>query len=399
MAQTAEPAVGTKQHPILPADWLLREGRFAATTRDLLDGLCHHLVEAGLPLWRVTYHLRTLHPLIGTTTYCWRRDQESASVVHRPRDCQGTPEYLSSPLAAVIGGAGALRRRLEGATRQPDFPVLKALRAEGATDYVAMPVTFSDGLITVVTWASDRPGGFTAAELRRLSGLLPALGAVLEARAVRRIAATLLDTYVGHAAGERILRGEIRRGDGATVHAPLWYCDLRGFTTLAETLPPDGLLALLNRYFELVAAPVAAHGGEVLKFIGDSVLATFSVAEEVSYQAVCRSALAAAEEALAGMAGLNRERAARSEPALRIGLALHVGEVVYGNVGAPERLDFTVIGPAVNLVYRLEKLCRPLGRTLLTSRDFARACGRPLLSLGPHCLYGMAEPQEVFTLS
>jgi adenylate cyclase len=185
-----------------------------------------------------------------------------------------------------------------------------------------MPVTFSDGLITVVTWASDRLGGFTAAELRRLSGLLPALGAVLEARAVRRIAATLLDTYVGHAAGERILRGEIRRGDGATVYAPLWYCDLRGFTTLAETLPPDGLLALLNRYFELVAAPVAAHGGEVLKFIGDSVLATFSVAEGVSYQAVCRSALAAAEEALAGMAGLNRERATRSEPALGIGLGL-----------------------------------------------------------------------------
>ncbi len=136
MAETAEPAVGREQHAIPPADWLLREGRFAATTRDLLEGLCHHLLEAGLPLWRMTYHRRTLHPLVGTMTYCWRRGQEGASVVHRPRDCQETPEYLSSPLAAVIGGAGVLRRRLEDATRQPDFPVLKGLRAEGATDYV-----------------------------------------------------------------------------------------------------------------------------------------------------------------------------------------------------------------------------------------------------------------------
>jgi adenylate cyclase len=250
-----------------------------------------------------------------------------------------------------------------------------------------------------VTWASDRPGGFSAAELQHLDALLPALELVLEARTVRRIATTVLDTYVGHAAGERILRGEIRRGDSATSHVPLWYCDLRGFTALCETLPYDELLALLDAYFERVTAPVAAHGGEVLKFIGDSVLAIFPAREGPSCRAACRSALAAAEEALAGMAGLNRERTAAGKPALEIGLALHVGEVVYGNVGTPERLDFTVIGPAVNLTYRLEKLCRPLGRTLLLSRDFARGCGRPLLSLGYHRLYGVTEPQEVFTLA
>jgi adenylate cyclase len=398
-AETAEPGVGTEQHPIPPADWLLREGRFAATTRDLLDRLCRRLTAAGLPLWRVTYHQRTLHPRIGTTTYCWRRDQEEgASVIHRPHGCQETPQYLNSPVAAVVDGAETVRRRLEGGAAEPGFPVLDGLRAEGATDYAAMPVAFSDGLVTVVTWASDRPGGFTAAELRRLDDLLPALGAVLEARAVRRIATTVLDTYVGHAAGERILRGEIRRGDGAAFHAPLWYCDMRGFTMLSETLPRDELLALLDEYFERVIAPVAAHGGEVLKFIGDSVLAAFPAAEGVSRRAACRSALAAAGGALAGMAGLNRERAAAGKPALGVGLALHVGEVVSGNVGTPERLDFTVIGPAVNLTYRLEKLCRPLGRTLLLSRDFARGCGRPLLSLGHHRLHGVAEPQEVFAL-
>ena len=257
-------------------------------------------------------------------------------MIHRPHGCQETPQYLNSPVAAVVDGAETVRRRLEGGAAEPGFPVLEGLRAEGATDYAAMPVAFSDGLVTVVTWASDRPGGFTAAELRRLDDLLPALGAVLEARAVRRIATTVLDTYVGHAAGERILRGEIRRGDGAAFHAPLWYCDMRGFTMLSETLPRDELLALLDEYFERVIAPVAAHGGEVLKFIGDSVLAAFPAAEGVSRRAACRSALAAAEGALAGMAGLNRERAAAGTCARgRVGPARRRGGVRQrGDAGA-----------------------------------------------------------------
>jgi adenylate cyclase len=266
------------------------------------------------------------------------------------------------------------------------------------TDYIALPVPLSYGRKNVIMVATDRPGGFHDGELARLRGLLPLLSLVLEVKETKRILRTLLDVYLGHDAGRRVLGGLIKRGDGITLAAALWYCDLRGFTAMAETLPRDATIALLNDYFECMVGPVQQHGGEVLKFIGDAMLAIFPIADDLDRDRACHAALAAAEAALADLAQLNDRRRAAGRATLEIGIALHMGAVTYGNIGGPERLDFTVVGPAVNLVTRLEGLCSELGRPLLASARFASPCGSKLVSLGRYRLRSFAEEHEVFTL-
>jgi adenylate cyclase len=209
---------------------------------------------------------------------------------------------------------------------------------------------------------------------------------------------TLLSVYLGPEAGSRVLAGSVRRGDGKTIAAAIWLCDMRGFTRISETLPADEVIQLLNDYFETMAGPVTDHGGEVLKFIGDAMLAIFPIADDLDRDRACRIALVAAEEALARLDAVNAARCERGQPEIGVGLGLHTGAVMYGNIGAPERLDFTVIGPAVNLTARIEDLCRPLGRRLLASERFASPCGSELVSLGFHRLRGLAEPQEIFGL-
>lgn len=220
------------------------------------------------------------------------------------------------------------------------------------------------------------------------------MATIIEARLTRRIARTLLDTYVGRRAGERILSGQIIRGTGETVRAAVWYCDLRGFTALTEQLPRDRLIATLNAYLECMAAPLERYDGKILKFMGDGMLAIFPIAQKDAH---CR-ALNAAIEAREAMAQLNARRGARNESALGFGIALHAGKVMYGNIGAPTRLDFTVIGPAVNQTVRIEALCRQLGRQILVSSTFVLDCPIELVSLGRHVLRGVAEPAEIFTL-
>src|SRR5262249_38427208 len=248
-------------------------------------------------------------------------------------------------------------------------PIVAELRAEGITDYVVLPLVFGSGQIQAATWASRHPDGFDDRHLRVLRDLLPALAALLEAHELRRTTRTLLETYLGQQAGRRVLNGTIRRGDGETLAAALWYCDLRGFTAMSNELPRDELIAVLNDYFGCVTGPVHAHGGEVLKFIGDSVLAIFPIAADLDRDrafrtaeipagaGACRTALAAAEAALADLERLNIARRAAGKAGLAVGIGLHTGGVMYGNIGAPNRLDFTVVGPAVNMVTRIEGLC------------------------------------------
>ena len=378
-------------------DWLLQEGRHLSRSRDLIDQFCRRLVEHGIPLWRVVISIRTIHPQILASTYYWRPGAEAVEADFG-HDVLNDPAYINSPFKIIHDGAGGLRRRLEGAADEDDFAVLGDLRAQGATDYVAMPLIFSNGDNHVITLASDRPGGFRTAELAAIYDLLPVLSLILEVQSSQRIARTLLDTYVGHQAGERILRGEIKRGGGETIHAVLWFADMRGFTALSDSLPQREIIDLLNDYFELMAGPIHAHGGQILKFIGDGILAIFPLGDAAFRHYVCRGALDAAAAAEAAMAALNRERADAGRAPIRFGLALHVGDVTYGNIGAPDRLDFTAIGPAVNLTARLEELSAKLGETIVISAAFAEVTERPLVSLGKHALRGVAEPQEVFTL-
>jgi adenylate cyclase len=382
-----------QRSPIL--DWLVGEARRLPSGRSLLRALCERLVAAGLPLARASFHVRILHPQLFGMGYYWQRGSDEIRVFRAEHGIQDTSMYQQSPMRILFEGAGAVRQRLDLPDVAFRFPLFYELRDEGLTDYVALPVTFSDGKIHGTTWSSDRPGGFASEHLAQIYDLLPAFSLLLEIYLNRRIAITLLDTYVGHAAGERILSGQITRGSGETVRAALWLCDLRGFTELSERMDRDDLLARLNQYFDRMAEPVQEHGGEILKFMGDAMLAMFPLETDDA----CRRALQAALDARAAMAQLNRERVGPGEEALGFGIALHTGDVMYGNIGAANRLDFTVIGPAVNLTSRLEGLCRTLGLDLLVSDTFAGMCAcADYRSLGAYRLPGISRQVEVFAV-
>ncbi len=377
--------------------WLLDEARFYPRTREVIEQLSRRLVEVGIPLMRTLVSIRTIHPQIYATSYRWERGGE-ALIFSPGHDIVNDPDYLESPFKLIHDGAGGIRRRLEDAGVAMDFPVLKTLKAEGVTDYLVVPIVFSDGVVNAASLATDRPGGFTIEELALVYDLLPILTLILEAQSTRRMAATLLDTYLGHQAGSRVLQGEIRRGSGETIHAVIAYCDLRGFTAMSEALPRDEVIALLNDYFERLIQPVHDHGGQVLKLIGDGMLAIFPLGDPAFRPYVCRHALDAAGDAVRAIEAFNQTRAADGKPPLRFGFALHLGDVMYGNIGAPDRLDFTVIGSAVNTAARLEEMSAGLGVTVVVSEAVARASGRELAPLGSHTPRGTATPQALFTL-
>jgi len=383
--------------------WLLGPGQTLPDVQALTAGIGRESTGWGIPIDRITLNIRLLHPQIRGLTYVWHRDRPEVEVVERAHGIEFTPGFLSSPIGAIMEqGVEGVRAPIARLQPPWQFPVLGDLAAEGYTDYVAMPLVFSSGRRNVLTLATRHPAGFSTEDLTVLYEARPALTVLLEARTLRLLATNLLNTYVGHEAGSRILSGDIRRGTGLSISAVLWYCDLRGFTPLADRLPMDQLIALLNGYFDIMGGAVSQRGGEILKFIGDAMLAIFPVGDgDGDTAAKCRLALAAAEDAMAGMERLNGQRAAWGQPRLGAGIALHVGEVMYGNIGAPDRLDFTVIGPAVNLVSRLEGLTRRFDRPLVTSAAFATALGpgRPLVSLGFHPVKGLREPVEVYGLA
>ena len=381
---------------VKPIDWLLRTGRLAPASDDLLGGLCELLIAQGLPLERVGIHGRIIHPQMVGIRILWRRGIGSEETRYGYDTVEAG--YDTSPLKVVYESGQPLRRRLKGPPSDDDFPILPDLRADGMTDYLVTPLEQPGGQRQAATWATRHPNGFSDAQIAAIIELLPALAAVTDARTQRRLLKGLLSVYLGASAGAKVLAGTIRRGDGETIAAAIWLVDLRDFTATSEVLPGPALIELLNEYFELMAGPVEDHGGEILKFIGDAMLAIFPIADDLDRDRACRTALASAKQALARLDETNAARIARGDKPMELGLALHTGPVMYGNIGAPERLDFTVIGPAVNLTARIAGLCRPLGRRLLTSARFASPCGSELVSLGFHPLRGLSQPQEVFAL-
>ena len=344
--------------------WLQHEASRSADPGALLVDFCQRLAEADVPLRSAALTVSALHPLITGSTFTWQRD--------RP-DALEMPRFHGMP-----GGFG--------------------MECADDTHELDLTIAFSDDARHRLGFASDRPDGFDRAQGALLRRVALLLAMPLETVVTRQTAATLLATYLGRRSGARVLAGAIQRGDGETIHAVLWYSDLRGFTALSESLPRDRLIALLNAHFERLAAPIKAFGGEVLKFMGDGLLAIFPTEPGGAAQA-CERALRAARGARAGMAALNGERMAAGESPLDFGLALHLGDVMHGNIGAPDRLDFTVIGPAVNFVSRLEALCKDLERPLLISAAFAAACPEALAPIGSYPLPGITQPAEAFTLA
>jgi adenylate cyclase len=379
------------------ARWFVTEAYRIADTGQLIGAAGEQLVAAGIPLYRLAYFQLTLHPEFAGKGYFWRRDHgiEVNEIAH---GLLQDAEYLDNPLPPVFEQRRTVRVRLE--ETEPQAPVLKQLKSQGATDYVALPLLFTTGHVDALSVVSDRPGGFSAADLDRMFQLQFAFTRIVETHSLRDTAANLLDAYVGRAAGQRILAGEIKRGDGQTIEAVLWYCDLRGFTRASDRLPRDAIIALLNDYFTIMGGAVTGAGGEILKFMGDGMLAMLPIASASERMAVAARATEAAVAAQRMIAALNLMRVTVDEPSLRFGLALHVGEVMFGNIGASARLDFTVIGPAVNHAARLEKLCAPLNRQIVLSSTLAALLPeRDVVLLGRHALKDIDEPQPIYGLS
>jgi adenylate cyclase len=381
-------------HPVV--QWLVHGARNAPLSHEVLTELCQRLVAAGLPLWRVMVFVRTLHPEIVGRRFVWH-PETGTEVTDGSFELLERRSFLESPMTHVAKTGESFRRRLADPDCVMDYGILHELRAEGVTDYFVAPLHFSGGDVHFSSWSTRQPGGFTDAEIEAIEAIIPPLARIGEIRAWYRVAGNLLTTYIGKNAGERVLAGHIRRGDTETIHAAIWLSDMRGFTTLADTLPPQDLVDLLNRYFDCQVPAIEEHRGEVLKYMGDGLLAIFPIGAEGDFPTICAAALAAGKVARDNIAALN---AVENGPALRFGLALHVGDVLFGNIGSGNRLDFTAIGPAVNLVARLEKLAGRLGRTILASEDFVDHCGDDdLQPIGPFAVAGFAAEQVVYGLA
>jgi class 3 adenylate cyclase/uncharacterized protein (DUF427 family) len=390
------PHVGaaTLAHGASISDWLLADAWKAATEEELMDRFCRCLQDAGVPVSRMTIIIPALHPQVFATVLVWRHDA-GAKTIHEPHDILTTPRFKDSPFALILRGAGGVRRRIERPETKLDFPVVRDLKAENATDYVAMPFRFSDGQLNVMSMTSFAPGGFSTDHLGRVFEVLPALARHFEVFAQRRTAVTLLRTYLGHRTGERVLAGQVKHGDGERIHSVIWFSDLRASTALSKSMPPDQYLRLLNRYFDCLAGAVIGKGGEVLRFIGDAVLAIFPIAGADARDA-CRRAIEAARLACERVEEANRSQP--GEEPIRFGIGLHLGEVTWGNIGVRERLEFTVIGASANEAARVESLCKTLAKNVVLSSAFAAAYDGELAPLGRHELKDVAGSQELFTL-
>lgn len=379
-------------------DWLIADGRRLADAADVIRETARHIAAGGCLLSRLMVSIRTLHPQVAAITYAWNADANEMEIVPRGYSVLDNDTYLASPIRQIHAGEPMIRRRLVGQRNSDDFPILQDLRASGATDYVVLPLHFSGNRMNVVSFTTKRPEGFADDDVDALRSLSDVLALVLDPLETRRIARALLGTYLGADAGRRVLEGLVRRGDGVTIAAALMYTDMRGFTQLSENSSREQILDTLNQYFDALTPSVRDEGGEILKFIGDGMLAIFPMHDDLDRDRACHSALRAAKAGSAAIDALNETRRAEGRKPLDVGITLHSGSVSYGNIGAADRLDFTVIGPAVNLVSRMQGLCEPLGRRILTSKRFASSCHSELVPVGSHRFKGIAQEQEIYGL-
>jgi len=403
-------------------DWIIERGLRGLPIEEHLSGFCQRIYDAGFPMQRASMGLGTLHPRYGAHSFVWNQNTGAVENTPHERTSSERALYKQSPIFHMRENALlAYRSRLD--KNEPlEFPILEELRTQGMTEYAAQIVPYDPNKISQTglhtpsfsashnmttplegiffSCATDDPEGFDDHQLDQVGRSLKYVALAVKSRLTYDVGNTVLETYLGADAGHRVLTGAIERGSVETIRAVIWLCDLRGFTEFADIVPRDELVGMLDDYLETMARPVHNNRGQILKFMGDGFLATFNLSE-LDDSAVCANALKAAAELRQGIHEINTQREAANKPIMDFGLALHLGEVLYGNIGASDRLDFTVVGPAVNEASRMEALCRPLKRRVLVSSTFfekATACHDKLIPLGSHRLRGVTEPQDIYTL-
>lgn len=385
--------------PPVPADWLDGLALWVVTNAaqplpELHGGFCRQIVTRGVPLWRSSLGLELLHPEQSGVRSLWTADEE-VTVTRAQRGIETTSDYLDSPIRIVDETGQPFRRKLAGPVT--DLPLLEDYRMAGATEYAIFPLPFIDSdRSAYMSFTTRAEGGFTDAHVALLKTAAELISPYAERRALRRMAIDLLDTYVGHHTGERIYSGQITRGALETIEAAILMCDLRGFTALSTSRRMLSVVELLNAWFDCVANAVGKHDGEILKFMGDGLLVVFRA--DGDFPGACRRALAAALDARSAVAALNGERDYFGERPIDFVMGIHAGEVAYGNVGSRQRLDFTVLGPAVNYASRLQDLAKRLAQPALISREFAEMAPGEFRDLGVHPLRGIGKAEQVYAL-
>lgn len=387
------------------ARWIARAVLDGTSEPDLFAQCCERLSAHGLALVRASIATNLLDPTFDGRGLRWLRGQPAEGEAFQRGDGGPLSEaWRRSPFRAVLEDpSGLVRRRLGASYVAGEFPILDELRAQGATDYFTVRTTGDNATVSatggmVSSWTTDSPGGFSEAHVELVREILPSLALAFMLETSRQTARTLVTTYLGQDAAERVLAGNIVRGRAEEIRAVVWFSDLAGYARLSDATDSHAVLALLNDYAAVQVEAIERHGGHVLKFIGDAVLAIFPDADD---RVACARALAAAVDCRDRLAALHATRQAAGRPVVDTHLALHVGNLLYGNVGSPRRLDFTVLGPAVNEAARIEALCGSLDKPVIVSQAFAAAAGAQrsrLVSLGRYALKGIARPQEMFTL-
>ncbi|WP_420416766.1 adenylate/guanylate cyclase domain-containing protein [Pacificispira sp.] len=389
------------------SDWLVDESLRGTRADRLMKHLCEQMVAGGIPITRVHIACGQLHPLFKAFSVVWSRDD---GLVRDRFSYHGasTDAWQQSPLKAVLNvNRPEIRARIFKGEGLEEFPVIREFKERGLTDYLCMRAGFSEPLDRaldeldgcIASFSTDAEGGFSDACVQTIKRLFPRLAVALKTLVRETTAQNLASTYLGSQAGERVLRGHIRRGDCDTIRAAVWYSDMRDSTVTADKMDPRIFLERLNRYFECTAGSVLDHGGEVLRFIGDAVLAIFPINGPGGAERAGRMAVSAARDTIRRLEELNAEPPPHDRDPIRFGLGLHVGDVLYGNIGVAERLEFSVIGPTANEVARLEDLTKPLDRPILASDAFIALAHADWEAMGSHRLRGVTEPQPIYALN
>jgi adenylate cyclase len=388
------------------AAWIAKAGLAGKPETAVIGGFCDRALTCGLPLRRAIVFIDTLHPVHEGRRFLWDRASADTTLAEYGRTNEGeaAERWRGSPFYHLWASGDSLMRRRVDFSGEPEFEMLRDLREEGITDFVTIINRFAAGGVigemdcVYSAWMTDRVGGFDDADVEALRRLVTFLGLAVKSASLGRIAQTLVETYLGRDAGRRVLGGRIARGVADKIDAVLWFSDLRGYTRISDTAPPEQIIPLLNDYADAIISAIHQHGGDVLKLIGDGVLAIFPARER---ELACAAALDAATLAMKAVGALIVRRGEQGLPATDMYLGLHIGEMFYGNIGSDERLDFTVVGPAVNEVSRIAAMCRSADQPLLFSAAFAasvRESRHPLVSVGKYALRGVGRPMELFTL-